>query len=85
MTYGRFVICFVAAYLSNVLGCRFGYAVAHRQVELVLVLGLLVPLGQAVTSVMFIGAKSRKERVGIAVSAGIAMALAGTTVTLFLT
>jgi hypothetical protein len=34
---------------------------------------------------MFIGAKSRKERVGIAVSAGIAMALAGTTVTLFLT
>ena len=78
------ILVFAAALLSNVIGCRFGYAIAHRQVAIVLMLGVLLPMTQAINSAFFIAAKSRKERVVIAFTHGVATATAGAMVTLFL-
>jgi hypothetical protein len=79
------VLVFVAALISNMLGCRFGYAIAHRQLYVVVILGSLLPMMQAINSAFFISAQSKKERVQIAATNGIATAVAGTVVTLFLT
>ena len=79
------MVVFIAALLSNIIGCRFGYAIAHRQLEVAMALGMLLPMMQAVNSALFIAAENRKQRVQIAATNGIATACAGGFVTLFLT
>ena len=81
----RYIVVFVAALLSNIIGCRFGYAVAHRQVEVAMMLGMLLPMMQAINSALFIAAESSKQRVQIAATNGLATACAGGFVTVFLT
>jgi hypothetical protein len=79
------MVVFGAALLSNIIGCRFGYAVAHRQVEMAMMLGMMLPMMQAVNSALFIAAENRKQRVQIAATNGLATACAGGFVTVFLT
>jgi hypothetical protein len=81
----RLTLVFFVAFVSNVIGCRFGYAVAHQQVWLVLMLGFFLPLMQAFNSALFIEAKTRVQRVHMALVVGFATAMAGAVVTLFLT
>lgn len=85
MPRSRYMVVFIAALLSNVIGCRFGYAVAHRQVEVAMLLGMLLPMMQAVNSALFIAAENRRQRVQIAATNGLATACAGGFVTVFLT
>lgn len=85
MSRSRYLLVFVAALLSNILGCRFGYAIAHRQMIVAMGLGLLLPMMQALNSALFIAAESRRQRVQIALTNGLATACAGAFVTLFLT
>lgn len=81
----RLLLVFTVALVSNVIGCRFGYAIAHKQVSLVLMLGFFLPLMQAFNSALFIEAKTRTQRVHMALVVGFATATAGAVVTLFLT
>ena len=81
----RLLLVFCVALASNIIGCRFGYAIAHRQIGVVLALGVLLPMMQAVNSALFIEAQSRRERVSMAITASFATATAGACVTLFLT
>jgi hypothetical protein len=81
----RLLVVFLVSLVSNIIGCRFGYAIAHRQVAVVLMLGVLLPMMQAVNSALFIEARSRRERVWMAITASFATATAGACVTLFLT
>lgn len=81
----RLFLVFFVALVSNIIGCRFGYAIAHRQVGIVLLLGVVLPLMQAVNSALFIEASTKVQRLQIAVTASFATATAGAVVTLFLT
>jgi hypothetical protein len=85
MPRSRYLLVFCAALLSNIIGCRFGYAIAHRQLEVAMLLGMLLPMMQAVNSALFIAAENRRQRVQIAATNGIATACAGGFVTIFLT
>ena len=85
MTRKQLAMVFFAALCSNIIGCRFGYAIAHRELFLVLILGTLLPIMQAINSAFFIAAQNRKQRIQIATAAGLATASAGAVVTLFLT
>jgi hypothetical protein len=85
MSRSRYLLVFVAALLSNIIGCRFGYAVAHRQMAVAMGLGMLLPMMQAVNSALFIAAENRAQRVQIAATNGLATACAGGFVTFFLT
>jgi hypothetical protein len=81
----RLLLVFFVSLISNVIGCRFGYAIAHRQVGIVLMLGVMLPMMQAINSALFIEAQNRRERVWMAIAASCATATAGACVTLFLT
>jgi hypothetical protein len=80
----RVFVIFFLGFLGGVLGCRFNYAIAHKQVEMVIPLGFAIPAMQAITSAMFIQAASREQRVVIAVTTSVATAIAGAVTTLFL-
>lgn len=81
----RLILVFFVALVSNMIGCRFGYAVAHKQLSVVLMLGFVLPLMQAFNSALFIEAKTRTQRLHMALVVGFATASAGAVVTLFLT
>jgi hypothetical protein len=85
MSLWQYSLVFFAALASNIIGCRFGYAVAHRELAVVLLLGVLLPLMQAVNSAFFIAAETKTQRAQIAATNGVATATAGAIVTLFLT
>jgi hypothetical protein len=85
MSWHHLILVFLVGLGSNIIGCRFGYAVAHRELPIVLLLGILLPLMQSINSAFFIAAETKAQRAKIAMTNGVATAAAGAVVTLFLT
>lgn len=79
----RLVIIFLLALLMNVVGCAFGYATAHKMVEWVVSLGFVLPIINFTISLLFLEAKTFREKLYIMVINSAALALGGGIVTLY--
>jgi len=79
----RLLIIFVLALLTNIVGCAFGYATAHRMIEWVVSLGFVLPIINFTISLLFLEAKTLRERLYIMLINSVALAVGGGIVTLY--
>lgn len=79
----RLLIIFVLALLTNIVGCAFGYATAHRMIEWVVSLGFVLPIINFTISLLFLEAKTLRERIYIMLINSVALAVGGGIVTLY--
>ena len=79
----RLAIIFVLALLTNVVGCAFGYATAHKMIEWVVSLGFVLPIINFTISLLFLEAKTLREKLYIMLINSVALAFGGGIVTLY--
>ena len=79
----RLVIIFLLALLTNVVGCAFAYATAHKMIEWVVSLGFVLPIINFTISLLFLEAKTLRERLYIMLINSVALAFGGGIVTLY--
>lgn len=79
----RLTIMLLLALLTNILGCSFAYATAHRMTALVGVLGFFLPMINFSISMLFLGAKTLRERIYIMMINSVALSIGGVTVSLY--
>lgn len=74
---------FFLALLTNVLGCSFAYATAHQMTAFVGVLGFFLPIINFTISLLFLEAKTLRERLYIMLINSVALSIGGVTVSLY--
>lgn len=79
----RLVTMFFLALLTNVLGCTFAYATAHKMTVAVGFLGFFLPMINFSISLLFLEAKTMRERLYIMFINSIALSIAGVMVSLY--
>ena len=79
----RLWIMFFLALLTDVLGCAFGYSTAHKMVMWVGILGFFLPIINFTISLIFLEAKTLRERLYIMLINSVALSIGGTTVSLY--
>lgn len=79
----RLLIIFVLAVLTNIFGCAFAYATAHSMVAWVIGLGFLLPIVNFTISLLFLEAKTLRERLYIMLINSFALAIGGGIVSLY--
>lgn len=81
----RVSISFVLAVASSILGCKFGYANAHKDVETLLAVGFLLPMVNFVISHFFINSPTLKEKILMVLANSFALSISAVFVCLYLT
>lgn len=79
----RLTIIFVLAVLTNIFGCAFAYATAHSMIAWVVGLGFLLPIVNFTVSLLFLEAKTLRERLYIMLINSFALAIGGGMVSLY--
>jgi len=72
----RLQLMLTLALLTNVLGCIFAYATAHKMIMTVMIVGFFLPIINFSISILFLEAKTFKERVYIMLVNSVALSLA---------
>jgi hypothetical protein len=79
----RLFVMLLLALLTNVLGCSFAYATAHRMTVMVGALGFVLPMINFSISMLFLGARTLRERLYIMLINSVALSIGGVAVTLY--
>lgn len=79
----RLVIIFFLAMLANILGCSFAYATAHRMLPWVVGLGFFLPIINFTITLLFLDAKTIREKLYIILINSIALSIGGGIVSLY--
>ena len=79
----RLTIIFVLALLTNILGCAFAYATAHSMFWWVVGLGFVLPIINFTISLLFLEAKTLRERLYIMLINSVALAVGGGMVSVY--
>lgn len=79
----RLQLTFALALLTNVLGCIFGYATAHKMISTVMIVGFFLPIINFSISILFLEARTFRERVYIMLVNSLALSLAAGIVAAF--
>lgn len=79
----RLTVIFFLALLTNVLGCAFAYATAHSMLMWVVSLGFVLPIINFTISLLFLEAKTLRERLYIMLINSVALSIGGGMVSLY--
>lgn len=79
----RLRVMFCLGLLTNGLGCMFAYATAHRMIGTVMLIGFFLPIVNFWISMLFLDAKTFRERVYIMLVNSLALSLAAGAVATF--
>ena len=79
----RLRVMFFLGLLTNALGCMFAYATAHRMIGTVMLLGFFLPIINFSISMIFLDARTFRERVYIMLVNSLALSLAAGAVATF--
>lgn len=79
----RLRVMFCLGLLTNALGCMFAYATAHKMIGTVMLLGFFLPIINFSISMIFLDAKTFRERVYIMLVNSLALSLAAGAVATF--
>lgn len=79
----RLFVMLLLALFTNVLGCSFAYATAHRMTCFVGVIGFFLPMINFSISMLFLGAKTLRERLYIMLINSVALSVGGVMVSLY--
>lgn len=79
----RLLVIFVLATLANILGCAFAYATAHKMLTWVVCLGFFLPVINFTISLLFLEAKTLRERLYIMLVNSVALSIGGGLVSLY--
>jgi uncharacterized membrane protein YoaK (UPF0700 family) len=79
----RIFIIFFLALLSNILGCIFSYFLIHKVYYLIWIVGFIIPMVNFSISLLFLEAKSLREKIYIMLANSIALSLSGVIVSLY--
>ena len=83
MLSARLTLIFALATLANILGCAFAYATAHKMFAWVVCLGFFLPVINFTISLLFLEAKTLRERLYIMLVNSVALSIGGGLVTLY--
>ena len=81
----RVSISFLLAIASSILGCKFGYANAHKDVATLMTSGFLLPVVNFVISHFFINSPTLKEKILMVLANSFALSISAVFVCLYLT
>lgn len=81
----RVSISFLLAIASSILGCKFGYANAHKDVSTLMIVGFLLPMVNFVISHFFINSPTFKEKILMVLANSFALSISAVFVCLYLT
>jgi hypothetical protein len=79
----RLVIIFFLALLSNSLGCAFTYSMTHKMIHWVTCLGFVLPMVNFTISLLFLEARTLREKLSIMLINSLALSIGGTLVSLY--
>lgn len=79
----RLRVMFCLGLLTNALGCMFAYATAHKMIGTVMLIGFFLPIINFSISMIFLDAKTFRERVYIMLVNSLALSLAAGAVATF--
>jgi hypothetical protein len=79
----RLLVIFTLATLANILGCAFAYATAHKMLAWVVCLGFFLPVINFTISLLFLEARTLKERLCIMLVNSVALSIGGGLVSLY--
>ncbi len=79
----RLRVMFCLGLLTNALGCMFAYATAHKMIGTVVLIGFFLPIINFSISMIFLDAKTFRERVYIMLVNSLALSLAAGAVATF--
>ena len=79
----RLRVMFCLGLLTNALGCMFAYATAHKMIGTVVLIGFFLPIINFSISMIFLDAKTFRERVYIMLVNSLALSLAAGAVAAF--
>lgn len=79
----RLVIIFLLAMLTNILGCSFAYATAHKMLPWVVGLGFFLPIINFTISLLFLEARTLREKLYIMLINSVALSIGGGIVSLY--
>ena len=79
----RLRVMFCLGLLTNALGCMFAYATAHKMIGTVVLIGFFLPIINFSISMIFLDAKTFRERVYIMLVNTLALSLAAGAVAAF--
>jgi len=72
----RLQVMFLLGLINDVLGCMFAYATAHRMLATVMLIGFFLPIINFSISMIFLDARTFRERVYIMLVNSLALTLA---------
>jgi hypothetical protein len=81
--YHRIITIFCLALLSNILGCIFSYFLIHKIYYLIWIVGFIIPMINFSISLLFLEAKSLRERIAIMFANSVALSVSGVVVSFY--
>lgn len=79
----RLLVIFALATLANILACAFAYATAHKMFAWVVCLGFFLPIINFTISLLFLEARTLKEKLYIMLVNSAALSIGGGLVSLY--
>lgn len=79
----RLRLMFCLGLLTNALGCMFAFATAHKMIGTVMLIGFFLPIVNFSISMLFLDAKTFRERVYIMLVNSLALSIAAGAVATF--
>lgn len=79
----RMVLISFLSLLTNLFGCAFAYATAHKMLPWIIGLGFLLPIINFSISLLFLEAKTLREKLYIMLISSVALSVGGATVSLY--
>jgi hypothetical protein len=81
----RLFVMLLLALFTNMLGCSFAYATAHRMTHFIGIIGFFLPMINFSISMLFLGAQTLRERLYIMLINSVALSIGGVIVSLYFT
>ena len=79
----RLTVIFFLALLTNIIGCSFAYATAHKMHLWVMGLGFFLPIINFTISLLFLESKTFREKLYIMLINSVALSIGGGIVSLY--
>ena len=79
----RLLVILVFSFLTNLFGCAFGYATAHRMLPWIATIGFILPVINFTISLLFLEAKTLQERLYIMLINSFALSVGGSLISVY--
>jgi hypothetical protein len=79
----RLFVILIFSLLTNILGCAFGYSTAHRMLPWIATIGFVLPVINFTISLLFLEAKTLKERLYIMLINSFALSVGGSLISVY--